>query len=43
MADDQGHNVEQGAEDPTNDDTVDAKPDRVLFCRIDLEVSFLSH
>uniref|UniRef100_A0AC11DD97 Caspase 7 n=1 Tax=Ovis aries TaxID=9940 RepID=A0AC11DD97_SHEEP len=31
MADDQGHIVEQGAEDPTNDDTVDAKPDRSSF------------
>ncbi|XP_052516697.1 caspase-7 isoform X1 [Budorcas taxicolor] len=31
MADDQGHIVEQGAEDPANDDTVDAKPDRSSF------------
>uniref|UniRef100_A0A8C2R0K4 Caspase-3 n=1 Tax=Capra hircus TaxID=9925 RepID=A0A8C2R0K4_CAPHI len=31
MADDQGHIVEQGAEDSANDDTVDAKPDRSSF------------
>ena len=31
MADDQGHIVEQGPEDPENNDTVDAKPDRSSF------------
>ena len=31
MADEQGHIVEQGAEDPANNDTVDAKPDRSSF------------